>query len=170
MSWKDAEKLRSDWDGPFALKGIVSVEDAKKADVAAKTVTERFPQTFANRLQLQKQTYFTFVACLLGLLGSFLFSVAGIPLPDLSVNVADLPLWSSELPLACLYCVLAGIYYGGIFVFSLWTFQSLIMACTAFFVTIFALGVRSFFRLRAFKNKNVQLGGCTGDAPPSCFG
>lgn len=31
MSWKDAEQLRSDWDGPFALKGIVSVEDAKKA-------------------------------------------------------------------------------------------------------------------------------------------
>ena len=28
---EDAEKLRSDWDGPFALKGIVSVEDAKKA-------------------------------------------------------------------------------------------------------------------------------------------
>ena len=25
MSWKDAEKLRSDWNGPFALKGIVSV-------------------------------------------------------------------------------------------------------------------------------------------------
>jgi L-lactate dehydrogenase (cytochrome) len=31
MSWKDAEKLRSDWGGPFALKGIMSVEDAKKA-------------------------------------------------------------------------------------------------------------------------------------------
>ena len=31
MSWKDAEQLRSNWDGPFALKGIVSVEDAKKA-------------------------------------------------------------------------------------------------------------------------------------------
>ena len=31
MSWKDAEQLRSDWNGPFALKGIVSVEDAKKA-------------------------------------------------------------------------------------------------------------------------------------------
>ncbi len=31
MSWKDAEKLRSDWNGPFALKGIMSVEDAKRA-------------------------------------------------------------------------------------------------------------------------------------------
>ena len=31
MSWKDAEHLRSNWDGPFALKGIVSVEDARKA-------------------------------------------------------------------------------------------------------------------------------------------
>lgn len=31
MSWKDAEKLCSDWGGHFALKGIMSVEDAKKA-------------------------------------------------------------------------------------------------------------------------------------------
>ncbi len=31
MSWKDAEKLRSDWSGPFALKGIMSVADAKRA-------------------------------------------------------------------------------------------------------------------------------------------
>ena len=31
ISWQDAEKLRSDWNGPFALKGIVSVEDAKRA-------------------------------------------------------------------------------------------------------------------------------------------
>ena len=31
MSWKDAEKLCKDWDGQFALKGIMSVEDAKRA-------------------------------------------------------------------------------------------------------------------------------------------
>ena len=31
MSWKDAEKLCSQWGGHFALKGIMSVEDAKKA-------------------------------------------------------------------------------------------------------------------------------------------
>ncbi len=31
MSWKDAEKLCRDWDGEFALKGIMSVEDAKRA-------------------------------------------------------------------------------------------------------------------------------------------
>jgi len=31
MSWKDAEKLRSDWGGSFALKGIMSVADAKRA-------------------------------------------------------------------------------------------------------------------------------------------
>ena len=31
MNWNDAEKLRSKWDGPFALKGVMSVEDAKKA-------------------------------------------------------------------------------------------------------------------------------------------
>ena len=31
MSWKDAENLASKWGGHFALKGIMSVEDAKKA-------------------------------------------------------------------------------------------------------------------------------------------
>ena len=31
MNWKDAEKLCSKWNGQFALKGIMSVEDAKKA-------------------------------------------------------------------------------------------------------------------------------------------
>ncbi len=31
MNWKDAEKLCADWDGQFALKGIMSVEDAKRA-------------------------------------------------------------------------------------------------------------------------------------------
>lgn len=31
MNWKDAEKLCADWGGEFALKGIMSVEDAKRA-------------------------------------------------------------------------------------------------------------------------------------------
>ena len=31
MSWKDAENLNVKWGGQFALKGIMSVEDAKKA-------------------------------------------------------------------------------------------------------------------------------------------
>ena len=31
MNWRDAEKLCSKWNGQFALKGIMSVEDAKKA-------------------------------------------------------------------------------------------------------------------------------------------
>ncbi len=31
MSWKDAEKLASQWNGHFALKGVMSVADAKKA-------------------------------------------------------------------------------------------------------------------------------------------
>ena len=31
VSWKDAEWLMSEWGGPFALKGIMSVDDAKKA-------------------------------------------------------------------------------------------------------------------------------------------
>ena len=31
MSWKDAEYIVKKWNGPFALKGIMSVEDAKRA-------------------------------------------------------------------------------------------------------------------------------------------
>jgi len=31
MNWKDAEYCVKKWNGPFALKGIMSVEDAKKA-------------------------------------------------------------------------------------------------------------------------------------------
>ncbi len=31
MNWKDAEKLCSQWGGHFALKGIMSVDDAKRA-------------------------------------------------------------------------------------------------------------------------------------------
>ena len=31
MGWKDAEYCAKKWDGPFALKGIMSVEDAKRA-------------------------------------------------------------------------------------------------------------------------------------------
>ena len=31
MSWKDAEYVIKKWDGPFALKGVMSVEDAKRA-------------------------------------------------------------------------------------------------------------------------------------------
>ena len=31
MSWNDAEKLCNEWGGQFALKGIMSVEDAKRA-------------------------------------------------------------------------------------------------------------------------------------------
>ena len=31
MNWKDAEKLCAQWNGHFALKGVMSVEDAKKA-------------------------------------------------------------------------------------------------------------------------------------------
>ena len=31
MNWNDAEKLASDWGGHFALKGVMNVEDAKRA-------------------------------------------------------------------------------------------------------------------------------------------
>ena len=31
MGWKDAEQLRADWGGTFALKGIMSVADARRA-------------------------------------------------------------------------------------------------------------------------------------------
>ena len=39
MSWKDAEYCIKKWDGPFALKGVMSVEDAKKAvDIGASAI------------------------------------------------------------------------------------------------------------------------------------
>ena len=39
MNWNDAEKLRSQWGGHFCLKGIMSVDDAKKAvDIGATAI------------------------------------------------------------------------------------------------------------------------------------
>ena len=39
MNWADAEKLRNDWGGTFCLKGIMSVEDAKRAaDMGCDTI------------------------------------------------------------------------------------------------------------------------------------
>jgi len=39
MNWKDAEYCIKKWGGPFALKGIMSVEDAKKAiDIGASAI------------------------------------------------------------------------------------------------------------------------------------
>ena len=39
MSWKDAEYCIKRWGGPFALKGVMSVEDAKRAiDIGASAI------------------------------------------------------------------------------------------------------------------------------------
>jgi L-lactate dehydrogenase (cytochrome) len=39
MDWKDAEAIRKDWGGTFCLKGIMSVEDAKRAvDIGADAI------------------------------------------------------------------------------------------------------------------------------------
>lgn len=39
LDWKAAEKLRADWGGTFALKGVMSVEDAKRAvDIGADAI------------------------------------------------------------------------------------------------------------------------------------
>lgn len=39
MSWKDAEQVRERWGGAFCLKGIMSVEDAKRAvDIGATAI------------------------------------------------------------------------------------------------------------------------------------
>ena len=32
MNWKDAEYCVKKWGGPFALKGVMSIEDAKKSN------------------------------------------------------------------------------------------------------------------------------------------
>ena len=39
ISWADAEKLRADWGGPFAIKGVMSVADARRAvDIGATAI------------------------------------------------------------------------------------------------------------------------------------
>ncbi|MED5411826.1 MAG: alpha-hydroxy acid oxidase [Pseudomonadota bacterium] len=39
MNWADAEQLRAKWGGPFCLKGVMSVADAKKAvDIGADAI------------------------------------------------------------------------------------------------------------------------------------
>ncbi len=39
MSWKDAEALRAKWGGPFCLKGVMSVDDARRAiDIGAQAI------------------------------------------------------------------------------------------------------------------------------------
>ncbi|WP_425410694.1 alpha-hydroxy acid oxidase [Hyphococcus sp.] len=39
MTWRDAEDLRAQWDGAFCLKGVMSVEDARRAaDMGADAV------------------------------------------------------------------------------------------------------------------------------------
>ena len=39
MNWKDAEALRNEWGGVFCLKGVMSVEDARKAvDIGADAI------------------------------------------------------------------------------------------------------------------------------------
>ena len=39
MDWKMAEKIRSDWGGEFCLKGIMSIDDAKRAvDIGATAI------------------------------------------------------------------------------------------------------------------------------------
>ena len=39
MSWKDVEKINKEWGRQFAIKGVMSVEDAKKAvDVGASAI------------------------------------------------------------------------------------------------------------------------------------
>ncbi|MDQ8756379.1 alpha-hydroxy acid oxidase [Sphingosinicella sp. LHD-64] len=39
MDWKAAEAIRADWGGPFALKGVMSVADARRAvEIGASTI------------------------------------------------------------------------------------------------------------------------------------
>lgn len=39
MDWSDAEQLRAEWGGPFCLKGVMSVADARKAvDIGADAI------------------------------------------------------------------------------------------------------------------------------------
>ena len=39
MDWKAAEAIRAEWGGPFCLKGVMSVEDARRAvDIGATAI------------------------------------------------------------------------------------------------------------------------------------
>lgn len=39
VTWEDAERMIAEWDGPFAIKGVLSAEDAKRAvDIGASAV------------------------------------------------------------------------------------------------------------------------------------
>ena len=39
ISWEDAETIRKEWEGPFAIKGLMSVEDARRAvDIGASAI------------------------------------------------------------------------------------------------------------------------------------
>jgi L-lactate dehydrogenase (cytochrome) len=39
VTWDDAERMIAEWDGPFAIKGVLSAEDAKRAaDIGASAV------------------------------------------------------------------------------------------------------------------------------------
>ena len=50
MDWKMAETVRADWGGQFCLKGIMSVEDAKRAvDIGATAIYGFEPRRAATR-------------------------------------------------------------------------------------------------------------------------
>ena len=48
VNWNDAEKLCSDWGGHFALKGIMSVDDAKRAVDIGRISEKRINESVNN--------------------------------------------------------------------------------------------------------------------------
>ena len=39
LCWEDAQKAVEAWEGPFAIKGVMSIEDAKRAvDIGASAI------------------------------------------------------------------------------------------------------------------------------------
>ena len=49
MNWKDAEYCVKKWNGPFALKGVMSVEDAKRAiDIGCTAIMISNPVSYTH--------------------------------------------------------------------------------------------------------------------------
>ena len=49
MNWKHAEYAAEKWNGPFALKGVMSVADAKRAIAKRNTVNASRWEFYANQ-------------------------------------------------------------------------------------------------------------------------
>src|SRR3546814_10229993 len=60
LDWRRAEAIRNKWDGPFCLKGIVAVEDAKRAADIGATAIMRSEEHTSELQSLMRISYAVF--------------------------------------------------------------------------------------------------------------